>query len=278
MIGCIAALDFSRQLETSDQNDVLDGIALGLNMLSEELNTQVVGKVQLDEVNAKLEKFAYTTAHDLKAPLSSQYGLLQLLELSLDPTNQLAREYIDRLKHINEKMKSLVEGILAYSVAHLKQVNREWVDLNALLAEVLETDSTARFADVEVKGTLPVVMFNKTSGIQVIRNLLDNAVKYSDKERCKVIIDVKSSDSDYEISFADDGPGIALENQEKIFVLFNQVEHSVKSSSVGIGLATVKGIIEAAGGRIWLDSKPGEGATFIFTIPKNPLADVSRNE
>jgi signal transduction histidine kinase len=277
MIGSIASLDFSRQIETSDRHDVLDAIALGLNMLSEELNVRVVDKAKLDEVNAKLEKFAYTTAHDLKSPLNSQYGLLQLLELSLDPGNREAREYIGRLQTVNEKMKSLVEGILAYSVAHLKDVTREEVDWHDILNEVIEVDSVSNHADVEVTGKLPVTYFNRTAGIQVIRNLLDNAIKYSNKQRCKILIDVNSQDDCYQISVTDNGPGIPVEHQEKIFVLFNQVEPSLKASSVGIGLATVKGIIEAHGERIWLKSKPGEGASFIFTISKNSTPNVSRD-
>lgn len=272
MIGCIASLDFSRQIETSDQHDTIDAIALGLNMLSEELNSQVVDKAKLDELNSKLEKFAYTTAHDLKSPLNSQYGLLQLLELSLPGDNREAKDYIERLKSVNEKMKSLVEGILAYSVAHFRDVTKELVDWNELLSEVMDVDTVVSRADVSVVGRLPLVYFNKTAGIQVIRNLLDNAIKYSDKERCQVTIESKVFDDYFQISFTDNGPGIAPEHQEKIFGLFNQVEPSVKASSVGIGLATVKGIMEAAGEQIWLESELGKGASFIFTVAKNHKA------
>jgi signal transduction histidine kinase len=120
-------------------------------------------------------------------------------------------------------------------------------------------------------GKLPATYFNRTAGIQIIRNLLDNAIKYSNKQRCKITIEVDSQDDYYQISVTDNGPGIPIEHQEKIFVLFNQVEPSLKASSVGIGLATVKGIIEAHGERIWLKSKPGEGASFIFTISKKSM-------
>ena len=269
MIGSIASLDFSRQIATSDSHDTLDAIALGLNMLSEELNVQVVDRAKLDEVNHKLEKFAYTTAHDLKSPLNSQYGLLQLLEMSIDKDNKDAIAYIDRMKDVNEKMKNLVEGILAYSVAHLKDVVKEEIDWNRLLAEVMEVDAVSSKADVEVRGRLPVCLFNKAAGIQVVRNLLDNAIKYSDKERCKIVIEVEHRPDHSQIAFRDNGPGIPAELQEKIFLLFNQVEPSLKSSSVGIGLATVKGIMEAAGEKIWVESTPGEGASFIFTLAKN---------
>lgn len=269
MIGSIAALDFSKVLATSNQNDMIDAISLGLNMLSEELNAQVVHKVELDEVNTKLERFAYTTAHDLKSPLNSQTGLLELLDLTVLADNKEAKEYIGRLKVINTKMKNLVEGILAYSVANIKEVVRERVDWNELLAEVIEVDDIVHYADIEQRNALPVTCFNRTSGIQLIRNLLDNAIKYSDKERCKIIITSAAFDNHHEITFADNGPGIAHEHQEAIFGLFNQIERSLKLTSVGIGLATVKGIIEAAGERIWLTSKPGEGAAFTFTVKRD---------
>jgi signal transduction histidine kinase len=268
MIGSIAALDFSKVLVTSEKNDMIDAISLGLNMLSEELNAQVVHRAELDNVNSKLERFAYTTAHDLKSPLNSQTGLLELLDFAIDDGNSEAKEYVGKLKVINDKMKSLVEGILAYSVAHFKEVAKERVDWNELLAEVMEVDDIAHHADVELMNTLPVGYFNRTSGIQLIRNLLDNAIKYSDKKRCKIVISVNTFVDRHEVSFTDNGPGIAEEHQEAIFGLFNQIEPSVKVSSVGIGLATVKGIIEAAHEQIWLTSKVGEGATFTFTVTK----------
>ncbi|MBA4056265.1 MAG: hypothetical protein C0490_16235 [Marivirga sp.] len=268
MIGSIASLDFSKELVTSEQNDMVDAIALGLNMLSEELNVQVVNKARLDEVNSKLEKFAYTTAHDLKSPLNSQYGLLQLLELSIGPGNADAQEYIDKLKLVNRRMKGLVEGILAYSVTHFRDVAKEPVDWHLLLREVMEVDSVLTSADVEIRGTLPVLPFNKTAATQIVRNLLDNAIKYCDKKRCKITIEAQPFETHYQFSFRDNGPGISHENQEKIFELFNQIEPSYKATSVGIGLATVKGVLDAAGERIWLESAIGEGASFIFTIAK----------
>jgi signal transduction histidine kinase len=116
---------------------------------------------------------------------------------------------------------------------------------------------------------LPVSLFNKAAGIQVVRNLLDNAVKYSNKERCKITIEVEQRPDHCQVAFRDNGPGIPPEHQEKIFMLFNQVEPSLKASSVGIGLATVKGIMEAAGERIWVESTPGGGASFIFTLTRS---------
>ncbi len=269
MIARIAALDFSRELETSPANDMMDAIALGLNMLSEELESQVVAKSKLKEVNEKLEEFASVTAHDLKSPLNSQTGLINLLEHCLDAEeNAEAFEYISRLKKMNNKMKCLVEGILEYSRTCSLEISNEVVDLNVLLKEVLETDNICKRASVTVESKLPKVWFTTTGGVQVIRNIIDNAIKYCDKPKCKITVKARELHDHYQISIADNGPGIDASYHEKIFDLFTKVHPYPKENSEGIGLATVKKIIESQKGRIWVESSTGNGASFIFTLKK----------
>ena len=165
-------------------------------------------------------------------------------------------------------MKNLVEGILAYSVVRASEMLRDQVDLNEILMEVMNADDVMSRAEVRVVGVLPVVYFNRTACVQVVRNLLDNAIKYSDKDTCCITILSSENSAQYEITFEDNGPGIAKKDQEKIFKLFNRSEPYFKPDSVGIGLATVKGIIEAAGGSVQLKSAIGKGAAFTFSILK----------
>jgi len=269
MIGRVAALDFSRMLPVSKNNDMIDAIALGLNMLSEELNSNVVEKSKLDSVNAKLEKFAYTTAHDLRSPLNSISGLVTLLELTVNPEkNSEVDLYISKLKATTEQMKSLVQGILEYSKANVGSVLMEDIDLNSVLKSVIDTDQLAERALIKIIDPLPCVYFNKSAMDQIIRNLLSNAVKYSDKKVCEIVVHGKEVEGRYQIAVTDNGPGIAPEHQEKIFELFNKVESEVKADSHGIGLATVRSILNAFGERIWVKSSVGEGATFYFTMKK----------
>lgn len=271
MIGRIAALDFSRSLTTSDKNDMIDAIALGLNMLSEELNSNVVEKAKLDLVNSKLEKFAYTTAHDLRSPLNSITGLLSLLEDSINPdaSSEVAL-FISKLKITTEKMKSLVEGILIYSKAGANEIVQEEIDLAQAFKEIIEIDDISKKAEIHIIHPLPIVFFNRSSLYQVIRNLLTNSVKHSDKDDCKITVQAKEKEDHYQIIIADNGPGIALENQAIIFKLFNKVDATTTTNvdSHGIGLATVKSLLEDRGERIWVESVKGEGATFYFTIKK----------
>jgi signal transduction histidine kinase len=162
-------------------------------------------------------------------------------------------------------MMNLVQGILDYSLSS-SELEKEPLNLHSIINEVMEIDQLTSRATVKFECELPSVDFNKPVMIQVMRNLLGNAVKYSDKEVCNISIKYEDSDQHTIISISDNGPGIAKENQEKIFELFNKIDADAKIDSHGIGLATVKSVLEAAGEKIWITSEVGEGATFHFTI------------
>lgn len=270
MIGRIAALDFTIVLSPSEKNDTIDAISLGLNMLSEELNSNVIEKTKLDEVNDKLEKFAYTTAHDLRSPLHSIEGLATLLEMSLSSDKKSeVHQYISKLREITKQMKNLISGILNYSKISTKEIKKEKLDLNEIVNEIISVDGISSRAEIRIGNTLPSVLFNRSSIVQIFRNLFDNSIKYSDKEICTIVIQAKEMSDHYEVSVSDNGPGIAFENCEKIFALFTKIGSGCESESHGIGLATVRRVLETDGGKIWVESILGKGASFIFTIKKN---------
>jgi len=275
MIGNVAALDFTKTLTVSKENDMIDAIALGLNMLSEELKDNVVEKAKLDFVNKKLEKFAITAAHDLKSPMNAISGLLFLVEYSLSSRNlNEAQEHISKMKSVLLQMQNLVKGILDYSHATQKTTSQEDINLKDLLREIIDADQFDEHAIIELSNDLPNFAFNRTHLVQVFRNLIDNAIKYNDKDICKIRIESEERSDHYLISVIDNGPGIDSEYQEVIFELFKQVSPNSNSASKGIGLSTVKDILENAGSRIWVESSPGKSTLFRFTIPKN----LSNNE
>lgn len=267
MIGRVAALDFSETLQISDKNDMIDAIALGLNMLSEELQSNVVEKSKLDEVNSKLKKFAYSTAHDLKSPLNSFTGLINLIEIAIKPIKDSDEYlYVEAMRKTNEKMKNLVHGILEYSLTDTASIVKEEIDLQQLISDIIETDQLTDSAEIIFLNELPKIPIYKPAIEQVIRNLLSNAVKYSDKEKCIIKIQSEEMGNHTQLSIADNGRGIAKSHQEEIFKLFNRIDRSINKESQGIGLATVKNILENFGEKIWVQSSPGEGATFYFTL------------
>ena len=270
MIGRVASLDFSVTLKPSQNNDMVDAIAIGLNMLSEELNSSVVEKSKLDEVNSKLERFAYTTAHDLKSPLNTISGIVRLMELTInDEAKRDVGDYLSKLKDTVDKMRSLVQGILDYSKADAQSLEKSEIDLNNVFHEIIETDQALHKVNMKIPEPLPVILFNKSGLYQIVRNLINNAVKYCDKEVCELNVGFRVLEDRYHILVSDNGPGIAHENHETIFRLFNQIGSRSKTDSHGIGLHMIRRILETAGEKIWVESSPGNGATFLFTIKRH---------
>lgn len=271
MIGRIAALDFKHPLETSGKNDMIDALAVGLNMLSEELNANVVEKSELDQVNQKLEKFAYTIAHDLKSPLNTLSGLLQLLELTLRAQRGGEVDvYIGQLKKTIEQMKTLVHGVLDYSRSGASHVVREEIDLNNLVDDLIET---YKFESKQIEfhrvHQLPRAFFNRIALTQVIRNIIDNAIKYCDKKICEITISSSYNNGTYEIAIRDNGPGILPENRSMIFELFNSIDTEARVSSHGIGLATAKRLLNQEGESIRVEAADPCGSVFVFTLQEN---------
>lgn len=269
MIISMASLDFTKNIPFNSKSNEMSAISEGLNMLSEELNTQVVHKAELDKINQKLIRFAHATAHDLKSPLNTSIGLIQLIEMSIDSGEiDDIRIYTSKLKQVNENLKNLITGILKNSKNDKLYSNSEDVDLNEVLQQVIEQKSITNNADIVIKENLPTIPFNKIAAYQLFINLIDNAIKYCDKQRCKIIVHCSELEEVFQIGIEDNGPGIPTEYHNQIFEEFNQINPKASQNSVGIGLATVKGIIESFGGSIWLESKIGKGTTFIFKLKK----------
>lgn len=265
-IGRLAALDFSVRVKQTDKNDVIDAISLGLNMLGEELQSKVVEKMELEAVNRKLESFSFTAAHDLKSPLNTIIGLISVIEQNLAHGNSESLQYLSLLKETVNKMKFLVMGILDYSRNTLERVSRKHIDLNVLLEELIREDGFDKTSLILIPDKLPVVFLNRTHAIQVFRNLISNAVKYC--ERGIPIITIRADEGPelFTFSVSDNGIGIQKENHTKIFELY--FKDGEGSESHGIGLHTVKNIIESEGGKVWVDSTVGQGSIFHFTVKK----------
>ena len=270
MIGKIAARDFNFRLEISEKEDMIDAISLGLNMLSEEMEFNMVEKKRLDEVNLRLENFAMGTAHDLKSPINSITGLIELLknaviDKNLSDINLLA----DKLNEVNGNMKNLVEEILNNSRVPASEVDTTFFPLDELIKEIIRIEELAKKAEFVINGSFPKIIFNRCGLYRVIKNLLENAIKYCDKEVCKIEISVSEMEDHYIMKVCDNGPGIHQKFHSSIFEIFHRGNQSENKESQGIGLASVKAILEGSGEKIWLESEKGKGASFFFTLKKS---------
>ncbi|MFK7750654.1 MAG: ATP-binding protein [Kordia sp.] len=228
---------------------------------------EIRAKELLDK-NRDLEEFAYVVSHDLKRPLRNIYTLTDWL--SDDEDEQLNGKALKSLQQIKSQvtqMDLLVEGILNYSLqAESDQAVKE-INVHTLVKRIVNSISKEHIS-ISLEKKLPRLVFNELQMQQVFLNLLQNAIKHTDKEQIEITINYEVSKHNHTFFIKDNGPGIPAKYHKKIFELFQKLKVETDGEAIGIGLALVKKIIERNEGEISLESSEGNGATFIFTLPK----------
>jgi PAS domain S-box-containing protein len=248
-----------------------------LRLRAEELSwtAQMLAKTTnvLRKRNQELDQFAYVVSHDLKAPLRAIANLSSWIEEDLsDSMTEDTLHQMNLLRGRVHRMEGLIEGLLQYSRVGRIQVPSEMVKVEKLLAEIIDSLAPPSGFEVKVEPEMPTFVTEKLPLQQVFSNLISNAIKHNRAKLGHVTISVKDLDDFYEFSVADDGPGIAPQYHDKVFVIFQTLEARDKVENTGIGLSLVKKIVEGQGGTIYLESAEGEGATFRFTWPKQPIS------
>lgn len=268
MVNGMAKLDFSHRMDVELSNKPEHILAHGLNMLSEELEHNVIQRAALEEINKNLESYSYTLAHDIRSPLNNASNLLAFIEEDMKKTESKELfEYVMLLKEIIERTKNMVNGILEYSKSGARTDYMEAINLNNVCGQLAKDYVISKNVEIITTTTLPTIQYNPTAILQIFSNLIHNAVKFNDKEKCLIRIHAEEQEHEHVISIQDNGPGIAKESLPKIFDLFVH-GNKINSDSSGIGLAVVKKIILENNGHIWATSEENHGATFFFTIPK----------
>ncbi|MFC6825858.1 sensor histidine kinase [Halopelagius fulvigenes] len=224
---------------------------------------------ELEESNERLKRFAYVASHDLQEPLRMISSYLRLLERRrADELDREAREYIDFAVDGADRMREMVEGLLSYSRIDMHDPAFEPVDCNAVLEDALN-DLRIRVEESDAvvsAGELPTVVGDANQLEQVFSNLISNAIKYSD-EPPRVDVTAERRGDRCVFSVADEGIGIDSEYLDQIFEIFNRLHSNEEYRGTGIGLTLCRKIVNHHGGDIWVDSEPGEGTTFYFTLP-----------
>jgi two-component system sensor kinase FixL len=227
----------------------------------------------LGRANDELANFARIVAHDLKAPLRGIGTLANWI--ASDQNARLddeGRQHLELLIRRVQRLDAFVDGLMDWSrttTGHGCEVSSP-IDLNALVSEVIESLSPPPQVSVSVAGRLPALRIRWPRIQQVFQNLLDNAIRFMDKPHGVVRISCVDDGPAWKFSVSDNGPGIDPRHFQRIFQLFQTLAPRDRTESTGIGLAIAKKIVEEHGGRIWVESSPGRGSSFFFTLPKGP--------
>ncbi len=227
---------------------------------------------ELRSKNKELETFTYTVSHDLKAPLRGISGYSSLLmEDYADQLDEEGKRYLNNLIGSADRMSHLIEDLLSYSRVERREIKKTTIDLHDLLGKVVkeyqgEIDQHGIQFTLEIEcGTL---FTDQEALSQALRNLVDNAVKFSrDCASPRVTIRCDKTQDGFLISVQDNGIGFDMQYYDKIFEIFQRLHLSEEYPGTGVGLAVVRKAVERLGGKIWAVSTPGKGSTFYMELP-----------
>ena len=232
---------------------------------------------ELRRSNKELQDFAYVAAHDLKVPLRGIGTLADWITCDYtDKLDEQGKRQLGLLKARVSRMNELIDSILRYAEVGRTPRRHEQIDLNQLIAEVIAQIKPPEHVQIQVQDNLPVVVSVRAQLAQVFQNLIVNAIKHLDKPQGRIAIGCRDQDDLWKITVTDNGPGIEAKYFEKIFQMFQTLAARDESRGTGMGLAIVKKIVELHGGSIAVESEPGQGSTFLFTLPQGTVAAERR--
>jgi signal transduction histidine kinase len=282
--GFIAELRSQQQVLTRQKEELLksrqamQNVAKDLLVSRDALEQQ---QAALQGINKELDDFTYIVSHDLKEPLRSIDAFSKFLEKDCgEALGAEGTEYLARIRANASRMQRLIDDLLEVSRIDRKKNPFEEVAIADLIAEVrarLEYSIQEKQVTIAAAPELPRVVCDRVRLLEVFHNLVSNAVKYNDKSEPRIDIGWVDRGAVWELYVRDNGPGIEEQYFDKIFQIFQRLGRKTDGEGSGAGLTIVKKIVEMHKGRIWVESRVGEGTTFYFTLPKAPAAPAAEN-
>jgi light-regulated signal transduction histidine kinase (bacteriophytochrome) len=240
-------------------------------MIIRDITEQREAEEALKRSNAELQQFAYVASHDLQEPLRMVTAYLSLLEKNYaDSFDSRARQYMDFAFEGGLRARDLIRDLLEFSRVDTQGRPFHRTDMEGVVGQVLK-NLTVQIKEDEASITrdrLPTIMADDLQMVQVMQNLVSNAIKFHGEESPKVHISCEEGGKEWVFSVRDNGIGIDPQFRDRLFVLFQRLHPREEYDGTGIGLAVTKKIVERHGGRIWLESELGKGTVFYFTMPR----------
>jgi signal transduction histidine kinase len=255
------------------KNDEISTISKSFNHMIKTLRDTFeninLKSIELDKKNKELDQFSYIVAHDLKEPLRNISSLVGFLKE--DAEDKLDGDDLENMNLIvsrAERMDRLISDVLSYSKLGKESIVKTTENITLILEEVIgDLQIVESKFNIELKGDFPVMNVERVFLRQVFSNIISNAIKYNENENGELVISYRQEGPFNIFSFQDNGPGIIPQYHEKLFKIFQTLHGEKREDSTGIGLATVKKIIEEMGGEITLDSDEGKGCNFEVKLP-----------
>ena len=249
-----------------------DQLARANRRLQEYVEALSKAKEALERSNADLQQFAYVASHDLQEPLRAVVRDCQVLETKLrENPDEDVQTFLTHATEGAKRMQALINSLLDYARVETRGKEFASVDLNRALGEAtsnLEVAIQESAANITAYG-MPNVRGDHDQMVRLFQNLIGNAIKFRGEQAPQIRVEAEEDSSHWRFSVHDNGIGLEQQYADRIFVIFQRLHTRNKFPGTGLGLAITKRIVERHGGQIWVESKPGEGSQFYFTLPRN---------
>jgi PAS domain S-box-containing protein len=274
-----AIRNISARKKSERDNTQLENQATVMRSAHDELELRVSERTKelafanqiLEQSNLELKQFAYIASHDLQSPLRSISGFVQLLKMEYeDKLSEEAVDWIRRTVQSIGQMQTLIRDLLSYSRVDARSVPFTQIPFLDIVNDALTLlESSIRDSGGRVTwDQLPVIMGDRSQLVQLIQNLIGNGLTYRGDKPPHIHLSAERSGKEWVFSVCDNGIGIDPKHYEQIFEIFKRLHDQKDYPGTGIGLAVCRRVVIRHGGRIWVQSEPGHGSTFFFTIPE----------